>query len=231
MKTIGLIGGMSWESTAVYYRLMNEAVRTRLGGLHSAKIVIWSFDFDTIATMQTRGDWHAAEAALIEAGQSLQRAGAEALLICTNTMHKVADAMAHNISIPLLHIADITAQAIHASAFDKVGLLATAFTMEEKFYTDRLRDKHGIETIIPASHERAEIHRIIYEELCRGIIRPESKRYYLKVISELAARGAQGIILGCTEIGLLVSPEDSALPIFDSTQLHAAAAVDWALRA
>lgn len=229
MKTIGLIGGMSWESTAVYYRLMNEMVRDALGGLHSAKLLLWSFDFDEIAALQAAGAWDAAADAMIRAGQALKAGGADALVICTNTMHKMADDVERAVQLPVLHIADATAGAIAQAGLQTVGLLATAFTMEQDFYTGRLKTKHGIDTIIPDAQERADVHGIIYHELCKGIITDASKKRYLDIIAALAARGAQGIILGCTEIGLLITQKDVVIPVFDTTALHAQQAVKFAV--
>ena len=229
MKTIGLIGGMSWESTAIYYRLMNERVKERLGGLHSAQVLLWSFDFDEIAALQSTGDWKGATERMIDAALRLKNAGAEALIICTNTMHKMADAVEEATKLPLLHIADATAVATKAKKCKKVGLLATRFTMEQDFYKGRLLDKHHIETVVPNDEERSAVHRIIYEELCRGIIKEESKAQYLGIIQNLVCNGAEGIVLGCTEIGMLIKSEDVAVPIFDTTVLHAHAAVDFSL--
>jgi aspartate racemase len=226
MRILGLIGGMSWESTATYYRLINEMVREKLGGLHSAKLLLWSFDFDEIARLQEAGDWQGAAEKMAAAAKALKAGGAEALLICTNTMHKLAAEAEQAAQLPVLHIADATAQAIRAAGLQKVGLMATRFTMEQDFYTDRLIGR-GIEPVIPDTGERTDIHRIIYEELCQGLTRPESKARYLAIMQSLAERGAQGIILGCTEIGLLVGQADTALPVFDTTRLHAAAAAEW----
>ncbi len=229
MKTIGLIGGMSWESTLPYYRQINEGVRARLGGLHSAKLILFSVDFHDVEQLQEAGDWHAAGALLARAAVSLQAAGADFLLLCTNTMHRVAGDIEAAVAIPLLHIADATAAAVRASGHATVGLLGTRFTMEEPFYRDRLQQLHGLRVIVPAAAARAAVHRIIYDELCRGIIRNESRALYRQAIGELAAQGAQAIILGCTEIGLLVGADDSPLPLFDTAALHAQAAVDRAL--
>jgi aspartate racemase len=229
MKTLGLIGGMSWESTAIYYRLMNEMVRERLGGLHSAPLLVWSFDFAEIAALQADADWQAAEEKLIDAAQALKAAGAQALVICTNTMHKMADEVETATGLPVLHIADATATAIKRAKLDKVGLLATRFTMEQEFYKGRLTNRHGIEAMIPGEQERVDIHRIIYNELCKGIVSADSRKHYLDIIGGLKESGAQGIILGCTEIGLLIEQKHTPLPVFDTTSLHAQAAVDWAL--
>ncbi len=229
MKTIGLIGGMSWESTALYYRRINELVRQRRGGLHSAKLVLWSFDFDEIAALQAAGDWDGAGVRMVEAALSLKKAGADALVICTNTMHKMADTVEKEAGLPLLHIADATAMAIRAAQINTVGLLATRFTMEQEFYKGRLRENQQIETLIPDESGREAVHRIIYEELCKGVIKDDSKRQYLLIIESLIKQGAQAIVLGCTEIGMLIQQEDVSVPIFDTTSLHAQAAVDFAL--
>ena len=227
MKTLGLIGGMSWESTAIYYRLINELVREKLGGLHSAKLLLWSFDFEEISTLQAVGDWHMATLKMIEAGNALKAGGAEALVICTNTMHKMAPEIQHNVQLPLLHIVDVTAVAIKKNQLKKVGLLATKFTMEHNFYKDRLKHNHDIDTLIPTEHERADIHNIIYQELCKGVVTQNSKQRYVEIIQALIEQGAQGIILGCTEIGLLIQQNDVDVPIFDTTYLHAQAAVEF----
>ncbi|MFM9890968.1 MAG: aspartate/glutamate racemase family protein [Rickettsiales bacterium] len=229
MKTIGLIGGMSWESTALYYRLINEQVRDRLGGLHSAKLLLWSFDFDEIAALQSAGDWEGATERMMDAALRLKNAGADALVICTNTMHKMAVAVEVAAELPLLHIADATAEAIKAQKIRKVGLLATRFTMEQDFYKGRLLEKHGIETLVPDDEGRDAVHRIIYDELCKGVVKEDSKAQYLKIMETLLREGAEGIILGCTEIGMLIKPEDVRVPVFDTTQLHAEAAVTFAL--
>ncbi|MEQ8479964.1 MAG: aspartate/glutamate racemase family protein [Hoeflea sp.] len=229
MKAIGLLGGMSWESTAVYYRLLNEMARERLGGLHSADILMRSFDFAPIAELQAKADWEAASDLLVEAAKGLEAAGARCLLIGTNTMHICAEGMEAAISVPLLHIADVTATAISDAGCASPLLLATRFTMEQDFYTGRLRDKHGINVFLPDSGERDDVHRIIYEELCRGVINASSKKRYLDIIDTAEQRGADGVILGCTEIGLLISQQDIRLPVFDTTRLHARAAVDFAL--
>ena len=227
MATIGLIGGMSWESTAVYYRLLNEGVRARAGGLHSADVLLHSVDFAPIAEMQAQGDWAAAGAALAESGRRLERAGASCLLLCTNTMHKVADQITGATRLPFLHLADVTARAIFASGARRPLLLATRFTMEQSFYRDRLR-AFGVEALVPEPQERDEVHRIIYEELCRGRVDATSRERY-RAIVERAVReqGADGVILGCTEITLLVSQADFSVPVFDTTALHVAAALDF----
>ncbi|MER8184785.1 aspartate/glutamate racemase family protein [Kitasatospora sp. NPDC094015] len=228
MKTIGLLGGMSWESTAEYYRLLNTLTRERLGGLHSAKCVLYSVDFAEIERLQVAGRWEEAGEVLAAAAGSLEAAGAELLLICTNTMHKVADQVAAAVGVPLLHLADTTAEAVLAAGPAKVGLLGTAFTMEQDFYRDRLAG-HGLEVLVPDAAGRAEVHRVIYQELCLGIVREESRAAYRQVIADLVAAGAQGIVLGCTEIELLIGPEHSPVPVFATTRLHARAAVERAL--
>lgn len=228
MKTIGLIGGMSWESTIPYYRLINEAVKQRLGGLHSAKLLLHSVDFAQIEACQRTGDWDAAGAHLAQAARGLQMAGAELLLIGANTMHKVAPAIEAAIDIPLLHVADATAQAVRAAGITRVGLLGTRFTMEQDFYVDRLAS-HGLEVLVPPPADREEIHRVIYAELCQGRFEDASRRVFRRVMADLVARGVGGIILGCTEIGLLVDAGDAAVPQFDTTRLHALAAVEAAL--
>ncbi|WP_407987315.1 aspartate/glutamate racemase family protein [Kitasatospora sp. CMC57] len=228
MKVIGLIGGMSWESSAEYYRLLNELTRERLGGLHSARCVLWSVDFAEIEQLQVAGEWDAAGSVLADAARSLEAAGAELLLICTNTMHKVADQVAAAVDVPLLHLADAAALAVRSAGLGRVGLLGTAFTMEQSFYRDRLAS-HGLEVLTPDAPGRALVHRVIYEELCLGVIREESRAAYRSVIAELVVRGAEGIVLGCTEIELLVSPADSPVPVFATTRLHAEAAVAAAL--
>ena len=229
MKVIGLIGGMSWESTVPYYRLINEGVKARLGGLHSAKIVLYSVDFAEIERLQHRGEWDEAGALLADAARALERAGADFVVLCTNTMHKVAPAIEAAVAIPLLHIADPTAAAIHQAGLSCVGLLGTRFTMEQDFYRARLTDRHGIDVVIPDDDDRALVHRVIYEELCLGRVEEASRLAYRDVIQRLVAQGAQGVILGCTEISTLVGVEDAAVPLFDTTGLHAAAAVQVAL--
>ena len=229
MKTIGLLGGMSWESTATYYRLLNQTMRERLGGFHSARIVLHSVEFDEFHQLQHRGEWDLIGERLGAAAHSLERAGAQCLVLCTNTMHKVAPAIASAVAIPMLHIADATAIAIKTAGLDSVGLLGTRFTMEQDFYVARLRDHHGLRVLVPDAPARETVHRVIYDELCLGAIRDDSRERYRDIMAALADRGAQGIILGCTEIGLLVSRADAPVPLFDSTQLHATAAVDWAL--
>jgi aspartate racemase len=228
MKTIGLLGGMSWESTAEYYRLLNSLVRERLGGLHSAKCVLYSVDFAEIERLQVEGRWDEAGAVLAGAAKSVEAAGADLLLICTNTMHKVADQVAAAVGVPLLHLADTTAEVVLAQGIRRVGLLGTAFTMEQDFYRGRLADA-GLDVLVPDAEGRATVHRVIYDELCLGIVRDESRAAYQRVIGDLVADGAEGIVLGCTEIELLVGPGDSPVPVFPTTRLHAEAAVTLAL--
>jgi aspartate racemase len=228
MRTIGMLGGMSWESTAEYYRLANQAVREHLGGTHSARIVLDSVDFAQIEAMQEAGDWDAAGRLLAERARALEAAGADLLVLCTNTMHLVADAIEAAVDIPLLHLVDITAGAVSRASLSRVGLLATAFTMEQGFYVERMRE-HGIDVIVPDAEDRALVHRVIYEELVVGIVSDTSRREYQQVIQRLVDRGAQGIILGCTEIELLIGADDAPVPVFPTTRLHAQAAVDAAL--
>lgn len=230
MKTIGLIGGMSWESTVPYYRVVNETVRERLGGLHSARVILYSVDFDEVERMQRHGDWDAAGALLARAARALATAGADFLVLCTNTMHLVAPAIEAAAGVPLLHIADPTADAVKAAGCTTVGLLGTRFTMEQAFYKDRLRERHGLRVLVPGAAERAEVHRVIYDELCLGRIDAGSRESYRRVMAGLVAQGAQAIILGCTEISLLVSQADASVPLFDTTALHARGAADLALR-
>jgi aspartate racemase len=229
MKTLGLIGGMSWESTAIYYRLLNEAARDRLGGLHSAEILLWSFDFADIAARQAAGDWAGLASLMVDAARRLEQGGAAALVICTNTMHKLAPEVEAAVSIPLVHIADATAAAIRATPCRRPILLATRYTMEQDFYRGRLADRHGIEAVVPGPADRDLVHRVIYEELCRGVVRPDSKAAYLDVVARLKADGADGVIFGCTEVTMLLSPADLDVPAFDTTAIHAAAAMDLAL--
>jgi aspartate racemase len=229
LKTIGLIGGMSWESTVPYYRQINETIKERLGGLHSAKIVLYSVDFHEIEQLQHQGDWEAAGAVLSQAARSLEAAGADFLVLCTNTMHKVAPGIEAAVRIPLLHIADPTAVEIKRAGYATVGLLGTRFTMEQAFYRDRLSERHSLGVIVPAAQDRETIHRIIYQELCLGVITAASRSEYRRVIESLASQGAQAIILGCTEISLLVDQQDSAVPLFDTTAIHARAAAEMAL--
>ncbi|SDX78619.1 aspartate racemase [Amycolatopsis xylanica] len=228
MRMIGLLGGMSWESSAEYYRLLNELVRDRLGGLHSARCVLTSLDFAEVERLQAEARWDEAGELLAEAARGLQKAGADVVLLCTNTMHKVAAAVEAAIDVPLLHLADATARAVTTANLRTVGLLGTAFTMEQDFYRDRLA-RHGLTVLVPDEHDRAVVHRVIYEELCLGIVREESREHYRKIIGKLVADGAEGVILGCTEIELLISAEDSPVPVFPTTRLHAEAAVAFAL--
>jgi aspartate racemase len=229
LKTIGLIGGMSWESTVPYYRQVNETVKQHLGGLHSAKVVLYSVDFHEIERLQHAGDWDAAGAMLANAARSLQAAGADFLVLCTNTMHKVAPAIEAAVNIPLFHIADPTAGEIKRAGYTKIGLLGTRFTMEQAFYKERLRERHGLDVVVPEQADRDIVHRIIYEELCLGSIVDASRDEYHRIIAELVAQGAQAIILGCTEISLLVTQQDAAAPLFDTTAIHARKAAEWAL--
>ncbi|MCR8842281.1 aspartate/glutamate racemase family protein [Paenibacillus sp. SC116] len=228
MKTIGLIGGMSWESSAQYYRIINEQVKQRLGGLHSAKCIMYSVDFDEIARFQSNGDWEGAGEHLANAAESLQRAGADFILIGANTMHKVVEAVEARITIPVLHIADATANQIQKAGLKKVGLLGTKYTMEEDFLIARV-ESHGIEVSVPEKADRQRVHNIIYEELCRGEFRKESKDYYIGAMKKLIDDGAEGIILGCTEIGLLVTSDDIDIPLFDTAFIHALESVKMAL--
>jgi len=228
-KVIGLIGGMSWESSAEYYRIINERVRDRLGGLHSARCLMWSFDFAEVEALQHAGRWDDATALMIDAARRLERGGADFVVICTNTMHRMADQVQAAIGLPLLHIADPTAERIRAAGLRRVGLLGTAFTMEQDFYKGRLVQKHGLEVLVPDDADRATVHRVIYDELVQGCIEEASREAYRGVIARLVERGAEAVILGCTEIMLLVRPEDSRVPLYDTTAIHAEAAVDLAL--
>jgi len=230
MKTIGLIGGMSWESTLLYYRLINETVRQTLGGLHSAKLVLHSVDFADIEPLQRAGDWQQAGHRMADAARSLEAAGADCVVLCTNTMHKVAHAMEAASPLPLLHIADATGQAVVQAGLHTVGLLGTRFTMEQDFYSDRLRALHGLKVLTPEEAGRAQVHRIIYEELCQGQVLSASRQIYQRVMAELVAQGAQAIVLGCTEITLLVGEADASVPLFDTTALHAKQAACWAMK-
>ncbi len=230
MKTIGLIGGLSWESSIEYYRIINEEVKKKLEGLHCAKSVMYSFDFAEIVSLQHQQRWDEATALMIDAARFVERGGADLLLICTNTMHKMADQVQESVNIPLLHIADVTASKIVAQGLKTVGLLGTAFTMEEDFYTGRLAKHHGLEVLVPDAEQRKTVHGVIYNELCKGIINPSSKEAYKRIVETLVARGAEAIILGCTEIMLLLKQEDSSVPLFDTTTLHAQAAVTYALQ-
>ncbi len=229
MKTIGLLGGMSWESTAEYYRIINEETQRRLGGVHSARCVVYSLDFAELERAQHAGDWQAATRLVLEGARALERAGAQLLLICSNTMHKVADAVEKAVQVPLLHIADATARAVRRKGLSRVGLLGTRFTMEEDFYRRRLEDVHGIRVLIPNAAERELVHGVIYRELVVGRIRDESREQFLQIIRSLVDRGAEGVVLGCTEIGLLVKQQDAPVPLFDTTEIHALWAVDMAL--
>ena len=228
MKTIGLIGGMSWESTVPYYQTVNEVVKERLGGLHSAKVLLYSVDFAEIEACQASGDWARSAEILGEAAKALEGAGADFLVICTNTMHKVAPEIAARVSIPILHIADATADALEAAGIRRVALLGTRYTMTQDFYKQRLLDR-GFEVLVPGGKDIEMVNRVIYEELCLGVIRDESRAAYQAVIQKLQAAGAEGVILGCTEIGLLIHPEDSPIPVFDTTAIHARAAAERAL--
>jgi aspartate racemase len=228
MLTIGMLGGMSWESSALYYRLANELVRRRLGGLHSARCVLYSVDFADVEAMQAAGEWEQAGHLLGEAAVALEAAGADLVVLCTNTMHKVADEVQARIGIPLLHLADATAAAVSRSGLRTVGLLGTAFTMEQDFYRRRLAS-HGLDVLVPEAGDRAEMHRIIYDELCLGVVRDTSREFYRGAIGRLVAAGAQGIVLGCTEIELLVTAADSAVPVFPTTRIHVEAAVEAAI--
>ncbi|OQA97175.1 MAG: Aspartate racemase [Chloroflexi bacterium ADurb.Bin222] len=229
MKTIGLIGGMSWESSLEYYRIINEEVKARLGGLHSASCLMLSVDFAEIEVLQREGKWEESGRVLANAAQRLEAAGAELIILCTNTMHKVADAIEAQLHCPFLHIAGAAAHAIEAAGLHTVGLLGTRFTMEENFYRTHLVEQHGLTVLTPDATGREIVHRVIYEELVLGTINPVSKQAYLDIIGELITAGAEGIILGCTEIGLLIHPEDAPVPLFDTTRIHAIAAVDAAL--
>jgi aspartate racemase len=229
MKTIGLIGGMSWESSIEYYRILNEAVRDRLGGLHSAQSLMFSVDFAEVEALQHQGRWDEAAGIMADAARRLEKGGADFLVLCTNTMHKLADAIQAAVPIPLLHIADATAEAVRARGLATVGLLGTRFTMEEDFYKGRLVERHGLRVLTPGAADRAIVHRVIYDELVVGDIRPASRAEFRRILAALIGQGAQGIILGCTEIGLLVQAEDSHVPLFDTTRIHALAAVEEAL--
>jgi aspartate racemase len=230
VKTVGLIGGMSWESTVPYYRLINEEIKERLGGLHSAQVILYSVDFHDIERLQHSGNWAAAGSLLAGVAQALERAGADFLVLCTNTMHKVAPVIEASVRVPLLHIADATAGEIKAAGISTVGLLGTRFTMEQGFYKDRLHDNHGIRVLTPGVQDREIVHRVIYDELCLGRIIDHSRTEYRRVMAELVSQGAGAIILGCTEITLLVAQADSAVPQFDTTSIHARKAVEWALK-
>ncbi|MCG8473357.1 MAG: aspartate/glutamate racemase family protein, partial [Desulfobacterales bacterium] len=230
MKTIGMIGGMSWESTSSYYTMINEGIKEALGGLHSAKIALYSVDFSEIETLQHEGRWQEAGEVLAQAGRGLVQAGADFLMICTNTMHKVADEVEKASGVPLLHIADATGEVLKADGVETVGLLGTSFTMEEAFYKGRLTEKFGLDVVIPDEKERAEVHRVIFDELCAGKMVSTSKERYQRIIERLEKEGADAVILGCTEIGLLVKPVDSLVRLYDTTAIHAQAAVKMALQ-
>ena len=230
MKTIGLIGGMSWESSIEYYRIINETTKAKLGGLHSAKSVMCSVDFAEIEVLQHQDQWTEAAKMLIDAAKKLETCGADFIVLCTNTMHKVADDIQANINIPFLHIADATAQLVKNSGIQKIGLLGTRFTMEEEFYKGRLSQEYGLSVNIPNAQEREIVHRVIYEELVVGKILQNSKEQYIDIIQQMVKQGTEGIILGCTEIGLLIHQEDSQVPLFDTTRIHAEAAVEYALK-
>ncbi|MGB2964743.1 MAG: aspartate/glutamate racemase family protein [Anaerolineales bacterium] len=229
MKTIGLIGGMSWESSIEYYRIINQAVREALGGVHSAKCVMFSLDFAEIEELQNRGDWEEATRIMVESARLVEKGGADFVLICTNTMHLMAEEVQEGINLPLLHIADATAQAVKRKKLNTVGLLGTRFTMEKEFYRGRLEKRHQLKVLVPDQEKREAVHQVIYDELVKGKIEGNSREMYREVISSLVARGAQGIVLGCTEIGLLVKQEDVPVPVFDTMEIHALAAVDAAL--
>lgn len=229
MKTIGLIGGMSWESTIPYYRQINQTIKERLGGLHSAKLVLYSVDFHEIERLQHAGDWDAAGELLASTARALELAGADFLVLCTNTMHKVAPAIEAAARIPLLHIAEPAAEAIKGAGFSRVGLLGTQFTMEQAFYRERLRERHGLQVLVPKPADREVIHRVIYEELCLGQVVETSRAEYRRIMADLVDQGAEGIVLGCTEISLLVAQQDASVPLFDTTTLHARKAAEWAL--
>ncbi|MFM0740232.1 aspartate/glutamate racemase family protein [Paraburkholderia xenovorans] len=227
MKTIGVIGGMSWESSTEYYRLLNRHAKARLGGHHNARSLMLTVDFASIEACQRAGDWAALGLQMAEAARQLERGGADLVLLATNTMHRVYESIEQAIDIPFLHIADPTGSALRAAGIERVGLLGTRYTMEQTFYTGRLRERYGLDTLTPDEAQRADVHRIIYDELCHGNVNEESRAVYQRIIEGMAARDAQAVILGCTEITLLIKPEDSVLPVFDTTALHAQAAVEW----
>ena len=229
MRTLGLIGGMTWHSTVDYYKLINQGVQDRLGGTHSAKIVLHSVDFSPVEHLQNRGEWGALGEIMAGAARSLESAGAEAVVICANTMHRLADDITAAVRIPLIHIADATAAKVKAEGLKTVGLLGTRFTMEMDFYRGRLAAMHGLKALVPDEPGRTVVHDVIYKELAHGLVRPEARQAYVEVIRDLVKRGAEGVILGCTEIPMLVGAKDSPVPVFDTTALHAAAAVDFAL--
>jgi aspartate racemase len=229
MKTIGLIGGMSWESSAEYYRIINETTKARLGALYSAKSLMYTVNFHEIEQMQHNSEWERAALVLVDAAQRLEFGGADCIVLCTNTMHKLASSIEAAVKIPFIHIADATAEKIKKQGMKKIGLLGTGFTMEQEFYKSRLTEKFGLEVIVPNKPDRDTIHHVIYDELCQGKVLPKSKAGYIRIMADLAKQGAEGIILGCTEIMLLVGQEDSSVPVFDTTTIHAVAAVDFAL--
>jgi len=229
VKILGLIGGMSWESTALYYRLINELVRERLGGLHSARLLMWSFDFEEVERCQAEDRWDEATEMMADAARRLAAGGAEILVICTNTMHRMADKVEATVGLPLVHIADATAEAVKLCGIQRVGLLGTAYTMEQDFYRGRLTDRHGLQVVIPEAADRRAVHDIIYDELCLGEVRRESRARYLEIVGRMRTHGAEGVILGCTEIGLLIGQSDLDIPVFDSTEAHAVAAVEASL--
>ncbi|RDK00077.1 aspartate/glutamate racemase family protein [Paraburkholderia lacunae] len=229
MKTIGVIGGMSWESSTEYYRLLNRHAKARLGGHHNARSLMLTVDFAPIEANQRAGDWAALGEQMADAARHLERGGADLVMLATNTMHRVYESIERAIKVPFLHIADPTGTALRAAGIERVGLLGTRYTMEQAFYAGRLRERYGLDTLVPDEAGRADVHRIIYDELCHGTVDDNSRSVYQRVIEALAARGAQAVILGCTEITLLIKPEDSALPVFDTTALHAQAAVEWAI--
>ncbi len=229
MRTIGVIGGMSWESSQLYYRLLNQKVKERMGGLHSAKLLMSSLDFAELAAMQEDGQWHQIGVKLAHEARRLELAGADCIIVAANTMHKVADQIEHVLTVPLIHIADATAQAVKARGIRRVGLLGTKYTMEQEFYAGRLTMQHGLEVLVPTVEDRELIHHVIYQELCQGRFDGTSRRHFIEIMQELVRRGAQGIILGCTEIGLLITQDDCVVPLFDTAQLHVEAAVELAL--
>jgi len=230
MKTVGMLGGMSWESTSSYYTAINEGIKASLGGLHSAKICMVSVDFHEVEVLQSQGNWDEAAELLAQVSLSVQAGGADFLLICTNTMHKVAPQIEASLAIPILHIADATALELKSNGIARVGLLGTRFTMEQDFYKGRLSEQHGIEVLVPDENDRSTVHDIIYNELCLGEVKPESKAAYVEIINTLHAQGAQAVILGCTEIALLVQQHDTHVPLYDTTEIHAMAAVNYALK-
>lgn len=230
MKIIGLIGGMSWESSAEYYRIINEKIKEKLGGLHSAKTLMYSVNFEEIERLQHQGKWQELTEIMIDAAKRLEKGGADFIVICTNTMHKMADEIQENVKIPLLNIADATAEKVKNRGIKKVGLLGTKFTMEEDFYKGRLIDKYGLQVLIPNENDRQIVHDVIYKELCLGIVNPESKEKFIKIIKNLVSNGAEAVILGCTEIPLLIKQDDVEIPIFDTTRIHAEAAVEWSIK-